>query len=267
VRIFKVLFKIIIVLIPLNALSAEPNNQELLIGISFSIPPYVIKERNDGLELAILKRCLEANGYKVLTSYLPLARTLLNFQDGSIDGVINVRKGTVKGFYTDVVISFRNYAISLEKNKIQIKSINDLSRRSIVAFQRASNFLEPTFGDVVRYNSEYREVADQSLQVKQLFKHRVEVIVMEKQIFKYFRKQLFDRSVKLGKKFYFSPNEILQTVVYHDIFKPSHYRFAFLSERVRDDFNASLRDIISTGEYEKIMKQYDINLELPTKQL
>ncbi len=264
-RKLRVLFKLIITLISLNAVSAEPNNQELLIGISFSIPPYVIKERNDGLELAILKRCLEANGYKVLTSYLPLARTLLSFHDGSIDGVINVRKGTVEGFYTDAVITFRNYAMSLEKNKFQIKSIKDLNRRSIVAFQKASSFLEPVFGDVVRYNSEYREVADQSLQVKQLFKHRVEVIVMEQKIFKYFRKQLFDRSVKLGKRSILSPNEIRQPIVYHDIFKPSHYRFAFLSERVRDDFNASLREIKRNGEYEKIMKRYDTNLELLTK--
>jgi len=265
-KMLRAVFKILILVLPLNALSAESRNQELLIGISFSIPPYVIKEQNNGLELALLKRCLEGSGYTVKTSFLPLARSLLDFQSGRLNGVINVKKGSVEGFYTDEVITFRNYAISLKKNMFQILNMRALSQKSIVAFQRASKFLEPTFRDVVRHNNEYREVADQSLQVKQLFKHRVDVVVMEQKIFKYFRKQLFDLNVELGEQSYFSSTEILQPVVYHDIFKPSHYRFAFRSESVRDNFNAILREIKSNGEYNRILEQYDINLELPKKQ-
>ncbi|WP_051085279.1 hypothetical protein [Hahella ganghwensis] len=66
--------------------------KKLIIGISFSIPPYVITEENSGLELEILRESFAVKGYSILPSYLPLARTFINFEDGSLDGVINVKK-------------------------------------------------------------------------------------------------------------------------------------------------------------------------------
>lgn len=259
------LVKLLLVIVSLNAMSDEIDKKDLTIGISFSIPPYVIQKNDDGLELALLKRCLEKSNYKVNIAYLPSARTLLNFEDGQIDGVINVKDGTVKGFYTDVVITFRNYAISLRENDFQIHTISDLAGKSIVAFQKASKFLEPSFGQLAKSNRSYGEVADQSLQVKQLLKHRVDIVVMEQKIFKYLRRDLFDTSVIQGKKSYFSAAEIRQDIAYHDIFTPSDYKFAFNSKKVRDDFNENLREIRQNGEYDTIINRYDVSLELPNK--
>ncbi|MCG8613409.1 MAG: transporter substrate-binding domain-containing protein [Pseudomonadales bacterium] len=158
--------------------------KELLIGISFSIPPYVIQEKDNGLELEVLRQAFEVKGYTVLPSYLPLARTFMSFEDGSLDGVINVKEGMVNGHYSDIVITFQNYAISLSENNLKIDSLQDLGGKSVAAFQRAAFILGADFANVVLSNSDYLEVADQSLQVKQLFRDRVEVIVMEEKIFK-----------------------------------------------------------------------------------
>lgn len=247
----------------LPCLASPAQEKKVVIGISFSIPPYVVKEENNGLELEILRQSFAVNGYKVLPSYLPLARTFMNFQDGSLDGVINVKDGMIKGYYSDVVITFRNKAVSLEENNLTINSIDDLSRKSIVAFQRASTILGKDFGKVVEYNSEYREVADQSLQVKQLFKNRAEVIILEEKIFKYFRRWLFNRSRSLKGSYILTEKELRKPVIYHDIFLPSEYKFAFISEKVRDDFNDGLRTIRNNGLYEQIINTYNQDLELP----
>ena len=246
------------------ALAEQEDDRNLMIGISFSIPPYVIAEKNDGLELELLRQSFAVKGYTVLPSYLPLARTFMSFEDGSLDGVINVKPGMVNGFYSDVVITFHNHAISLKNNELKINSLEDLHQKSIVAFQRASFILGPQFASVVQTNSDYDEVADQSLQVKQLFRNRADVIIMDKKIFKYFRKWLYDRSLSLKGEYIVSQKDLLRPIIYHDIFPPSDYQFAFLSEQVRDDFNAGLSTIKTNGVYEQILRKYDNDLDLPS---
>jgi polar amino acid transport system substrate-binding protein len=249
-------FSLLILLACTDAWSTEPENKDLLIGISFSIPPYVIKESNTGLELEILKEAFKVTGYTIKPSYLPLARTFIHFQEGSIDGTINVKEGMVDGFYSDVAITFRNYAISLEERQIEVTSINDLSDKSLGAFQRAKQLLGNKFHSAVQNNSNYNEWADQTIQLKQLYKQRVEVIVLEQRIFNYFRQQLFDRSTALKGRYFISPSELQKPVVFHEIFAPSDYKFAFLSEQVRDDFNMGLRTIKSNGVYDDIFMRY-----------
>ncbi len=251
---------------PSLASGAPKKDRELLMGISFSIPPYVITEENAGLELELLRESFAIKGYTVLPSYLPLARTFMNFEEGSLDGVINVKEGMVNGYYSDVVITFHNQAISLKEKGLKIDSIEDLSQKSIVAFQRASVILGPELAKAVQHNSEYNEVADQSLQVKQLFWERVDVVIMDRKIFKYFRRWLFDRSSTLKGEYIVRGHDLRRPIVYHNIFPPSEYRFAFLSEQVRDDFNQGLQAIKSSGIYDELLQKYDDDLELPLPQ-
>ncbi len=233
------------------------------MGISFSIPPWVIQETNNGLEMELMRAAFAVNGYEVIPSYLPLARTLMAFQEGSLDGVINVRKGMLEGYYSDVVVTFHNLAVTLKENNLQIDSLSDLRHKSIVAFQRASTLLGNEFGRTVAFNSDYNEVADQSLQVKQLFKGRTEVIVLEKKIFQYFHRRLFNRSLELKERFILSEAELRKPIVYHNIFPPTDYRFAFLSRQVRDDFNAGLRAIKASGDYDRIIRENQQDMEIP----
>ncbi|WP_051085281.1 substrate-binding periplasmic protein [Hahella ganghwensis] len=169
----------------------------------------------------------------------------------------------VDGYYSDVVITFHNHAVSLKDRGLKIKRMEDLSQLSIVAFQRATFILGEDFARTVQYNNDYNEVADQSLQIKQLFRNRTDVIILEKRIFQYFRRWLYDRASILNDEYIVSRSDLRQPVVYHNIFSPSEYRFAFLSEQVRDDFNEGLRTIRENGTYDSIMSKYEEDLSLP----
>ncbi|WP_019614861.1 substrate-binding periplasmic protein [Psychromonas ossibalaenae] len=247
--------------------SAQLRAEQVSIGISFSIPPWVIKETETGLELDILKEALSVKGHTIKANYLPLARAFESFDSGLVDAVINVKKGMVKGFYSDLVVSFQNCAISLTGSKFVINDINDLQDKRIVAFQRASTILGQDFNAMTRKNTRYREVSDQSLQVKQLFKNRVDVVISERNIFKYFHNQSQQESLAGESVFVITAADLKQQVQYHCIFPPSHYHYAFTSEKIRDDFNYGLKTIRENGLYNKIFSDYAGTIETtPTPQ-
>ena len=105
-------------------------------------------------------------------------------------------------------------------------------------------------------NAQYREVADQIVQLVLLFKERTDVIVMDLNIFNYFRKQ----AQTLQR---LTDAELNEPVTVHQIFPPTAYRFAFRTERQRDDFNAGLAAIQANGVYAQLFKKYESLLILP----
>jgi polar amino acid transport system substrate-binding protein len=76
-----------------------------------------------------------------------------------------------------------------------------------------------------------------------LFKDRADVLVMDINIFKYFRQNIEDMDV--------SP-----AVTFFKIFPPTAYKVAFTDETVRDKFNAGLKAIKASGKYAAIFKTY-----------
>lgn len=226
------------------------NTAELSIGVSLSIPPYVIQETNSGLELELLYQALAVKGHNAIIHYLPLARTFHELKEGKLDGIINIKEGMLDNvFYSDVVISYQNCAISLESNRFNINSISDLSDKQVVAFQRASSMLGEEFGQMAKTNTGYKEQARQLQQVYMLMKHRANVVVMDKNIFKYYLKQAY-LDGRLNSK------ELQQQAICHKVFPPTEYRFAFLSAQIRDDFNAGLKHITQDGSLQALQEKY-----------
>ncbi|MCP3921530.1 MAG: hypothetical protein GY714_02990 [Desulfobacterales bacterium] len=146
----------------------------IVVGVSFSIPPYVIEETDQGVELEILREAFKIKGHTVKVKYLPLARTFMQLGSGKIDGVINIKKGMLKNvFYTDVVITFQNCAISLKKRGFpDFTDLNSLKGMYVIAFQRASYILGPEFGEMTKDNNQYEETALQKTQLFRLFMER-----------------------------------------------------------------------------------------------
>jgi polar amino acid transport system substrate-binding protein len=246
------------ILLPILLLqTAYPlNADELTFGVSFSIPPYVIEQDDSGLELELLREALKVKGHRVKVEYLPVARTFLEITEGKLDGIINVKPGMLENvFYSDVVISFQNCAISLTKNQYRIDSIGDLVNKQVVAFQRATILLGEEFGQMAAANPHYQEIARQLLQINLLLKRRIEVIVMDINIFHYYRKQAHLLNT-LNKE------ELLQEVSYHKIFPPTDYRFAFRSETHRNDFNIGLAQIAADGTRERLFAKYQDQMTL-----
>jgi polar amino acid transport system substrate-binding protein len=245
-----------ILLISLYCLTGNIQAKELRIGVSFSIPPYVIQATDSGIELELLRSALAIRGHKVNIEYQPLARTFHELKTGKLDAIINTKKNMHEGvFYSDVAIHFQNCAISLKDNNFNIKTISDLQGKSIVAFQHAAKLLGEDFANEIKLNPNYIELANQNQQVKMLMKQRMNVAVMDKNIFIYFLRQSY-LSGQLTK------TEVQQEVICHKVFPPTAYRFAFLHEDIRDDFNFGLAQIKQDGTWLAIEKKYQRMLSL-----
>ncbi len=228
------------------------NSNTLTIGVSFAIPPYVIKEIDQGIELEILREAFSVTGHTVQIKYLPLFRTFSQLKAGKIDGVINIKKGMIDNiFYSDEVITFQNCAISLAKKGYpDFRDLSFLRGKYIIAFQRAPTILGEEFAKIASNNDKYEEIAEQDRQVLRFFLERnADFIVMEKQIFNYYRKKaLNDKTI--GHK-------AASPVKFHILFPPTHYRFAFKDKKVRDAFNIGLKTIRANKKYFRIIKKYE----------
>ncbi len=225
------------------------------VGISMSIPPWVIKENDSGIELDIIRGALEDKGYRIEPVYLPFERAYKLFDVGQLDVVMNAKPGITRhGFLSDPVVTFQNYAISLTKKAFP-KDIGweHLSTHSVVAFQKAKDLLGPDFKAAVARNKDYQEIAKQELQVNLLFVRELDFVVMDKSIFGYFWKQALQKNQLKAQ----ARKRFEQEVTFHPIFPPSPYPFIFKSEQVKDDFNQGLLELKANGEYQQILDKYN----------
>ncbi len=224
--------------------------QEVTVGVGFALPPYVIQEDNSGIELDIINAIFSLKGHTSKIIYWPNARVFSAFEAGQVDVASNVKKGLLRrGYYSDTVVTFHNAAISLKKNKGFIKNINDLKHEGVLAFQNASRVLGTEFTHMASTNENYAESADQSNHVVMLYRGRVDFIISDIAIFYYHRKQALI-SNRLN------PKEIDKPVNFNRIFSENHYVFAFLDEKIKNDFNEGLKEIRKNGLYDRILKKY-----------
>ncbi len=227
------------------SLSSIGQAESLTVGIGLSKPPYVIQERNEGAEYEIVQRALEIAGYEMTPRYMPMLRIPHEINGGGIDGGMNMRAHIrVDGFFSDVVMVYHNYAISLAEEDLDLKTMGDLKDKSVVAFQNAHKLLGEEFSDTVKENKKYAEISRQVLQVKMLAAKRVQVVVADFRIFLHFKKEL---EKKTGKKL---------KVAFHKLFQPTPYRVAFRSRVVRDKFDVALVQLKTSGEYDRILEKY-----------
>lgn len=228
-------------------------SKTLNIGVSFAIPPWVITETNSGIELDILKETLSPAGYEIQANYLTYSLSNSLFDAGKLDLVLNAKKSILNtGYLSEPVVTFQDVAISLEhKNYPEDISFSFLEDKSVIAFQKASIILGEEFQKMTEKNTMYQEVAKQSLQINLLMISNIDFIVMDKSIFDYYIQQARNNPNLIRAK-----SKLNQAVRFHHIFEPTHHRFAFKSEKVRDDFNAGLLRIKNNGVYDEILKRY-----------
>lgn len=220
-------------------------DEPLKIGIGISKPPYVIQENDSGVEYEIVERALEIAGYDMAPSYMPLLRIPPSLNNGLLDGGMHLRAHLqIDGFFSEEVIQYQNYAISVAGSDLDVRSIDDLKTHSVVAFQNAQRLLGERYARAVADNSQYSELANQALQVRMLKAGRIQLAVADFRIFLHFAKEIEKQD---GQKTRF---------VFHRIFKPTPYRAAFRSRMVRDKFDFALDHMKRSGEYDDIIAKY-----------
>lgn len=219
--------------------------QEVHVGMGLPKPPYIMETGAVGLDVDIASAALAGGGYKLVGHSLPQTRALAMLRAGQLDGMLSISEGIGgQDYFTDNYIVYQNVATTLTRRNIKLQQIEDLANYSLAAFQNASMVLGDRFSMLASGHSDYREVPAQATQNKLLFTGRVDVVIGDKLIFRYFSEKLEPRI------------DARQPVTYHRIFPESPRKAVFRDARVRDAFNAGLKTIRANGTYDAIMKQY-----------
>lgn len=227
------------------AYAQEAALREVHVGMGLPKPPYIMESGATGFDVDIVRQSLAAGGYKLVGHMLPQTRALAMLRAGQLDGLMSITEGIGgQDYFTDNYIVYQNVATSLARRNLKIQQIEDLANYSVAAFQNASMVLGDRFSMVASAHSDYREVPAQITQNKLLFTGRVDVVVGDRLIFRYFSEKLEPQI------------DATQAVTFHRIFPESPRKAVFRESRVRDAFNTGLKTIRANGTYDAIMKQY-----------
>jgi polar amino acid transport system substrate-binding protein len=213
--------------------------------VGLSLPPYIMQGTDNGVDADIVRQALLAVNYTLKLEYVPFARVAVTLANKNADCAfpINESSGVTGVFYSDSHINYQNVVVALKSKALKIASPADLKGLRVVAFGDAGSYLGPAFDAMAKANKSYTEIADQQSQVKMLFKDRADALVMDVNIFKYFKENIKDM-------------DVTQEVVYYQIFPPTAFKVAFTSKSVCDRFNAGLKAIKASGKYAEIFKTY-----------
>jgi polar amino acid transport system substrate-binding protein len=222
-------------------------NNQLKVVVGLAKPPYVIQENDKGFELDLIRNILKKMGKSVKFVYTQFGHSSKMIDVKNIDAVMTTNQNVFRddSKLTNEYITYQNVAISLTENNFKISKINDLAGHSISSFQKADKILGAEFANILDRTLFHIKVADQSHQPSQLLKKRVDVLIMDINIFKYFVN-------KLGIK------DIDSTFTIHEIFPSTHYRMAFKNKAYVKAFNESLAQYKQTNEYQLLKSIYNL---------
>ncbi|MEM7462987.1 MAG: amino acid ABC transporter [Pseudomonadota bacterium] len=226
------------------ALAEEP----LRAAINLDIPPYVMNDATDGLEVAIVKRALP--GQDVEFVQMPFNEINRAIASGTADLAVSVAATDGDGIYSDYFITFENYAISHEAAKLEIKDIPGLAGRPLLTWQGAYFELGPEFeamyGPGGPEHANYIEIADLQELVVQFWRDPDSIAVIDHNVFRYFTDEA---------------GETIQNARLHDLFAPgSNFRVGFGDADVRNRFDEGLAQLCQSGEYGRLLERYKVEL-------
>lgn len=249
---------VLLALLPVLLVVPPCRAETVVIGVGYSMPPYVIRETKSGLEVEVIREAFKAVGHVVEFSFLPNLRLPVALSEGLVDAIAanvayDVRSdASVVAFGSDVTLSYHNYAIALADRKVSIDRVDDLQTLRVMGFNNASKYLGPEFAEMAAANENYSELADQALQVRLLYSGRVDVVIADKRIFLYWRQYLekSKQAASLGME---------QPVVFFPVFPSAPRHLSFRDASLCGEFNAGLNAIRQNGVYAKLVKKYGFN--------
>ncbi|KVX00464.1 substrate-binding periplasmic protein [Shewanella frigidimarina] len=185
---------------------------------SNSIAPYFFTDENIGVQYDLLKAALNSENIDIKEIvHAPNLRAQRLVKTNKIDCMINAPDNVEGLFYTQSLLEYQNSVFSLSRNNLQIEQFNDLSALSILGFQNSTQYLGDEFKDIANANPHYSEITNQKSQVVMLFNGYVEVIVLERRIFEYYRhllKSKLDTSIPVTEVVLFDPAQ--RKIACHD---------------------------------------------------
>jgi len=234
-------------------ISYNSQAKKLTVGFAGSRAPWVIPENQSGILIELISEAMEPLGYEINKVFYPYVRRLKSYQAERVDVIcdinqININNSNLSGHFSGIVYAYENYAYSLKKNDLILTKINALRNYSILSWQGAKHKLGRDYELMAANNPLYSESHDQKLQLKMLFKERVEVIQIDKYIFEYYRSKIaedgeIDTNIKVD---------------HFSLFGKNPNGFLFHSLKARNDFVKQIAVMKADGRYNKIFNRYKI---------
>lgn len=229
---------ILLLLIASTAAMAGP----LTVLVGQHKPPYINTANISGYEVELLTEVVSRMGYEPVFIFVPNARIkpLLDQGEGDIASLQPVSAYDPGLFYSNPYIRYQNIAVSLADDELVIGHSSDLARYSVLAFQNARTVLGPDYTDMARISTEYRETVDQQAQLKMLLSRRVQVVVMDRNIFNHYHLQ----------------QDSADQLAVHAIFDTTLYRAAFRDATVQRAFDRALLSVMLDSWYLRLQRKY-----------
>jgi polar amino acid transport system substrate-binding protein len=242
------LLLIAIVLLQHNIIWAQDKYIEMIAGLSK--PPFVIANKDRGMQLEIMEAAFAKSNKFVHFTYLPLSRHLDVLHSHEFDGIITLSENEQEWgiCLSNPYIVYQNVAVTLEKSVIEINEFDDLVNLKVAAFQNATRFLGEKYNSTFKNAANYIEIADQESQISLLFSGQVDALVMEISIFKHLLAN--KRSENSTSKIY---NEKFVT---HFLFSPQAYSAGFKNQQLCQQFDQGINAIMADGSYQQIIDSY-----------
>lgn len=238
-----------LVFFPLSLAVSVLQAADVSMAFGEKIPPFCFPETHSGIELEVIGEALAYRGHRLLPRYYPFARVPLSFKSGEVDAAMTDLGQDLSPYgahYGDPAVFYDNVFITLAARQLQIRTPADLDGLRVVAFQGAAKRYPEWLGPVIAAGN-YYEQSDQEVQVLALEKGRQDVVLSDRNIFKYFSLRLKARH-----------GLALRPIEEHPFVQlnPEDYRPVFRSPQVRDDFNAGLEHLKRSGRYQAIYDKY-----------
>nr|WP_037027140.1 ABC transporter substrate-binding protein [Psychromonas aquimarina] len=242
-KIFKVLAACLLLIT--NTVKSE----QVIMAFGEKIPPFCFPETNTGIELEIIGEALAFRGHTLVPKYFPLGRVPSAFISRHVDAAMTDMGQDMSvhgGYYGDPAVIYENVFITLKERHIKIKKPQDLYNLSIISFQGALKRY-PDWLTMPEKIGRYKEHSNQELQVQTLYRGRYDVVLSDRNIFRYF---MLKRKNDTG--------EVLKEIDIHEFIQlnPLDYRPLFRSPQIRDDFNIGLQLLKQSGRFQDIYDKY-----------
>ena len=237
----------------LSFISNTTFSMELKVAFADERPPFCFYKNKSyqGIEIDLVKEIMAKSGHTIKVVIMPKVRHLASTKEKKIDAGATVQdNGDQSLFFTDPYLEFQNIVISKSNLNLEVNSIQDLKKYSFVIWQDGWKNLGKEFEETYRPNEKsvfpnnYYQAYNQLNQNKMFWANRVQLIIVDKYIFKRYQSIL-------SKEY-----DTNQAVTYHDIFKKSLYSVVFNDANLREQFNQGLKNIRDNGTYQKILDHY-----------
>jgi polar amino acid transport system substrate-binding protein len=215
-----------------------------------SKPPFVIAEKDKGMQIEIIEAAFAEGDQSVRFTYLPTIRHLEIFHSKGFDGIVTLAEHEKEWgiCLSKPYIVYQNIAVTLAKSAFTLSELKDLAPLKVAAFQNATRFIGGEYSDIFKRSKSYIEIADQIRQIDLLYSGQVDVLIMDINIFKHV--------LANKRKEKASGDNLHEKYVSHFLFDPTVYTAGFKTNALCQQFDDGMNAIIEDGNYQKIIDSY-----------